>query len=197
MPSLQACVRCCLIALCASLVGCAKPAVVAPSAVTPSELMQRGVYLADQGDDFAAEQYFDAARSAGYPEAQVIRELVAVCIKAGRLEHALGHARAYLDRNPDDWLLRHVIATIHLAKGEYDAARAELDLLLADYPDHAESQFMLGVLLRDGAVDVEGARAAFARYLSLAPEGAHAAEARAFVRRAQQAARPDAKRRAR
>lgn len=187
------CLCYCLLALSASLLGCAKPAVVAPSAVTPSELMQRGIFLADQGDDFAAEQYFDAARSAGYPEAKVVRELVSVCIKAGRLEHALAHASAYIDRNPDDWLLHHVIATIHLAKGEYDAAHAELDLLLSEHAEHAESHFMLGVLLRDGYVDVGGARAAFERYLMLAPEGSHAAEARAYVRRAQYAARPSAK----
>jgi predicted Zn-dependent protease len=183
------------LALASLLVCCAKPAAQHAAPPSPAELMQRGIFLADQGDDFAAEQYFDAARSAGYPEPAVIRELVSVCIQAGRLEQALAHAEAYIERSPDDWVLRHVIATIQFAKGEPEAARRELELLLSEHPEHAESQFLLGVVLRDALADVAGARAAFEHYLALSPQGEHASEARTFLRRSQRAT-PTLRRRA-
>lgn len=170
-------------ALLTSCAACAKVAPQAPQPVTPAELMQRGAFLASQGDDFAAEQYLEAARSAGCDERLVVRELVRVCVAAGRLEHALLHAESYLERTPEDWLLQHVIATIHFAKGDGMRARDELELLLSEHPDHAESHFLLGMVLRDTYSDVPGTRAAFERYLALAPEGEHASEARAYIRR--------------
>jgi tetratricopeptide (TPR) repeat protein len=172
-----------LLACATCLPGCAKPAPVYPKPGA-SELMQRGVFLADQGDDFGAEQYFVAARSAGYPEPRIVRELVHVCVGAGRLEQALTHAQSYLDRNPDDWALRHVLASIEFAKGDRLGARHELTLVLAEHPEHAESTFLLALVLRDGFADFAGATAIFQRYLELAPAGAHANETRAWLRRA-------------
>lgn len=166
-------------------IGCARPAVQAPREPTPLELMQRGALFAAHGDDFSAEQYFQAARAAGYPEAEVVRKLVGVCLQSGRLEHALGHARNYLEREPDDWLMRHVVASIYFAKGESHAARYELELLVAEHPEHAESHFLLGVLLRDAYLDHTSAKRALAQYLALAPSGSHAREAEAWLRRSE------------
>ena len=165
------------------LTACVKPALREPAPATAADLMQRGVVLAEYGDDFAAEQYFDAARNAGYPEREVVRQLVQVCVRAGRLEQALMHARSYADRTPEDWLMHHVIATILFVKGEMMPAVHELELVLSEHPEHAESRYLLAIVRRDGIGDIASARMAFEQYLELAPEGAHAAEAKAFIRR--------------
>lgn len=166
------------------LSGCAKPAAAYPEPSDANELWQRAVFLADRGDDFGAEQYFVAARGAGYPEQRVVRELVQVCAGAGRLEQAILHAQGYLDRNPDDWRLRHALASIQFAKGDALAARFELAQVLDQEPGHAESVYLLALVMRDGHADFVAAGKQLERYLQLAPQGPHAAEARAWLRRA-------------
>ncbi|MEY4514307.1 MAG: hypothetical protein RLZZ450_6429 [Pseudomonadota bacterium] len=167
-----------------ALSGCAKPQVAHPEVSHADQLWQRAVFLADRGDDFGAEQYFVAARGAGYPEQRVVRELVQVCAAAGRLEQAIIHARSYLDRNPEDWTLRHVLASIQFAKGDALAARFELGQVLEQQPAHAESVYLLALVMRDGHADFAEAGKHLSRYLELAPEGPHAIEARAWLRRA-------------
>lgn len=175
-----------------ALGGCATsraPVQARPSAA--QELLDRGLFLASQGDDFAAEQYLSAALSAGHPHDRVARELVRVCVQGGRLERALSHAQSYVETHPDDWIFHHVLATIQFAKGDVASAQAELNLVLSEHPEHADSHFLRGVILRDALSDVRGARRALERYLQLEPEGSHASEARAWVRRA--AAQPTVK----
>jgi Flp pilus assembly protein TadD len=165
-----------------SLAGCAQT-VPRPEPAPSTLLMQQGMALAASGDDFAAEQYLEAARDAGYSESQVIRELVKVCVSAGKLERATSYARAYLERNPDDWIFHHVVASIYFATGDVVRARYELQQLLSEHAEHAESHFLLGHILREQGADFAGARSAFEQYLRMAPEGPHAREVRAWIRR--------------
>lgn len=163
--------------------ACAKPA-PRTMPLDAAALARHGLMLAQHGEDFAAEQYLEAARKAGYPEQEAVRQLVGVCLQAGRIERGLTHAESYLEQNPDDWVMRHLVASMLFAKGDDLRARHELETLLAEHPEHAESQFLLGVVLRDRYSDVAATRGAFERYLALAPTGTHAGEARGFLRRA-------------
>jgi len=170
----------------AVLTGCAgRPATgTTPAQPPPAEqLLEHALFLAASGDDFAAEQYLSAALSAGHPPDRVARELVRVCVQGGRLERALSHARSYVERHPEDWIFHHVVATIEFAKGDAPAARSEVEYVLAEHPEHAESHFLRGIILRDEYADMRGARRALERYLTLAPDGEHASEVRAWVRR--------------
>jgi tetratricopeptide (TPR) repeat protein len=173
------------IAVLSTLLGCAtaRPAPSNAASVAGGELVQRGVELARQGDDLGAEQYFDAAIKAGYPAPAATRLMVSSCLAGGRLERARSHAQRYVDRHPEDWIFHHMLASIEFAEGNGGQARAVLELLLDEHPEHAPSHFLLGLVLRDQLGELDGARAAFEGYLALAPEGEHADEARAWVRR--------------
>jgi tetratricopeptide (TPR) repeat protein len=178
-------VRCWLLLALLSLSACASRAAPVQTAHAPSagELLARGLEYARTGEDLAAEQYFTAARAAGEPEQRVVRELITVCVRSNRLEHALMHGRLYMERYPDDHIIRHAMASIHFAKGDALSARHELELLLGEWPDHAESHFLLALILREQYADMEGARHSLEQYLALAPTGAHAGEARAWIKR--------------
>jgi tetratricopeptide (TPR) repeat protein len=174
-----------LVLLVCMLAGCATIKPPAPVAPDGNFLVQQGIALASQGDDLGAEQYFEAAIRAGYPAGPATRLMVGSCIAGGRLERARSHAQRYADSHPDDWIFQHVLASIAFAEGQGMQARVLLSMLLSDHPEHAPSQFLLGMVLRDQLGDIDEARGAFARYLELAPSGEHAEEARAWIRRAQ------------
>lgn len=170
-------------------VGCAsappKPVTVSQAPALPgAELAAAGFALAAKGDDFGAEQYLLAAVAAGYPEGPVTRAMIKSCVAGGRLESALAHGQSYVDRHPEDWIFNHVIASIHFAKGDSVMARQAIEMVIADHPGHAESQYLYGVIMRDQVGDMVRARDAFEQYLSLEPNGSHAGEVRAWVRRA-------------
>jgi Tfp pilus assembly protein PilF len=168
-----------------SLAACASAAAPARSttARTSTELLTRGLDYAQAGDDLAAEQYLSAARAAGEPEDRVVRELIKVCVRAGRLEQARQHGENYVERFPDDKAIRYALASIYFAKGDALAARHELERLVAEWPEHAESHFLLALILRDQYSDMSGARRSLEQYLVLAPTGAHAVEARGWIKR--------------
>lgn len=176
-----------LAALCALSVGCGG----ASSGVTPQapivdpleeqnaqQLFDAGIRIAHQGDYIRAEQYFTAARDHGYPEDQVLPLLMEVCVHSSRYSAAVGYAEPYLETHPDDWRLRQLLATIQMGLGNSTAARLSLEHVVAEAPDEAVPHYMLGVLLRDELHDEPGMRAQMERYLALAPDGAHATEAR-------------------
>lgn len=142
------------------------------------QLYDAGVRIAHQGDYIRAEQYLTAARDHGFPEDQVLPLLMEVCVHSSRYSAAVGYAEPYLETHPDDWRLRQLLATIQMGLGNSAAARLSLEHVVAEAPDEAVPHYMLGVLLRDELHDEPGMRAQMERYLALAPDGAHATEAR-------------------
>lgn len=150
--------------------------------VPPKELFERGVALAQAGDFVRAEQYLAEARDRGHAEEQVMPVLIRVCLASSRLRAALGYAEPYLERHPDAWALRFLVASIHLGLGRPEDARAELERVVREKPRQAEPHFLLAVVLRDAFGESDSARPHFERYLELAPEGEHATEVREALR---------------
>lgn len=134
------------------------------------------------GDNLRAEQYYLAAQRAGYADAAVLPRLLEVCVSSGRLRSALGYAEPYLRRHPDNFRLRHLVASIHFGLG--DAARAfrELEGVLGEAPEYAPSHYLLAVIAAEAFADAEAARRYFQGYLKLEPHGEHAAEASSWLR---------------
>jgi predicted Zn-dependent protease len=151
--------------------------------VSAQELYDRGIYLAGREDYVRAEQYFAASLQRGFDEQQVIPLLLAACVRSSRLSAALTYAEPYLDRHPDAWSLRLLVATIHMGLGATVAAQAELVRVTEDRPDDGTAHYMLAVIARDELGDTAAAEASFRRYLEIEPEGEHAAEAQSAVER--------------
>ncbi len=150
----------------------------------PAEaLFARAQELAESGEYVPAEQFLQAARTRGYPEEQVVKELVKVCLAGSRFDSALGHAVPFLERNPEAWELRQVVATIYIAMGQSREARDELDELMQQRPEEAAPHYLMAVVMRDEFRDEDQAAAHFGQYLGLAPTGSHAPEVRAWMRR--------------
>lgn len=184
-----ACACACLLgAGCATTRSPGDPLVEAPSSneqaqalarVSWQVLEARGNELASAGDYTRAEQYLWGALQRGGPSERILPRLLRVCISGQRYRAATEYARTYLEAHPDAWALRHLVATIYIGLGEPHSARAHLELVLVHNPRHAESEYQLGALLRDDLRDLAAADLHFRRYLELAPEGEHAAQARA------------------
>lgn len=149
--------------------------------VEGEELFERATALAEQEDFVRAEQYYAAAMERGVPEERVIGPLVAACVRSSRLSSALGYAEPYLERNPDAWSLRLLVATLLMGLGEPNEARAHLARIVEDEPTQSVPVYMLAVLHRDALHDPANATTYFQRYLDIAPDGEHAPEARAAI----------------
>lgn len=148
-----------------------------PIAEVPSEeLYRRGLARAQQGDLGRAEQYIAAALSKGHPHQQALPMLLRVCVAANRYRHALTYARTYMERFPDDWSLRYLVATIQMAMGDEDEARTELAKVIRQAPDRPGPHFLMAELLRERQPD--DAQNHYQRYLELAEDGPNAAAAR-------------------
>lgn len=150
--------------------------------VRASELYEQGLALAERGDLVRAEQYLGAAMQQGYPERVAIARIVDVCVLASRFRVALAYADPYLERNPGDWSLRFVVATV--LEGIGDAVRAERELrrVIEQAPDVAAPRFALGRMLADRDPASPEAEAHFRRYLELEPQGRHAFEVQERLR---------------
>ena len=148
---------------------------------TPSVLQHRGEGFAAVGDSTRAEQYYAAALAAGGDPHVLVRRLIRVCVAGQRYRAALAYADEYLHHCPADHEVRFARATIAAAIGQTDQARADLTELTEAVPDNADVHFALAVLLRDVLDDLPEARAHFARYLELAPNGSNAMQARAAI----------------
>jgi len=150
--------------------------------VSPEELFRRGVLLGQAGDSVRAEQYIAAAIDRGFSEDRAMPALMHACVRSSRLSAALTYAEPYLLRNPSNWPLRLLVASLHMGLAQHERARQELDRVLRDAPEEPpEAHYFLGVLLRDQLDDLEGARGHFRRYLALAPQGDHRDEALAAL----------------
>jgi tetratricopeptide (TPR) repeat protein len=150
--------------------------------VEGEELYQRGALFAQAGDFTRAEQYLTAAIGRGYPEARALPLLLEVCIESSRISAALSYAEPYLQRHPGEWSLRLLVASLHMGLENHQQARNELERVLQDAPEEPpQAHYFLGVLLRDRLDDTTGAQGHFRRYLALAPDGDHRAEALAAL----------------
>ena len=76
------------------------------------KLVLRGRAFASVGDETRAEQYFSAAIDAGGNAAEILPELLRVCIASKRYRVAIEYASPWLERNPRDVKLRFVIASL-------------------------------------------------------------------------------------
>jgi tetratricopeptide (TPR) repeat protein len=149
-----------------------------PTVATPdaAELAERGRIAASRGDSVRAEQYLALAIERGADQRELLPLLLSVCVSSSRMRAALDHAAPYLEQHPEDDSLRYLIATIHVALGQTEEARASLELLLHRDPQSPEAHYLLGVL--DAQDAPETAREHFRAYLDVAPRGRHAAEVR-------------------
>ena len=152
------------------------------ASVTADQLFEFGLHHAGQGDLQRAEQYLSAARQRGYDERVAVFWLVRVCVVAGRYHSALEHADAYLRKQPDDWALRLVIASIHEALGDFGRARAGLESIVQSEPTRALPHFRLALLYSAQHADTATVRHHLQEYLRLAPDGSHGPEADATLR---------------
>ncbi|MCB9598988.1 MAG: tetratricopeptide repeat protein [Sandaracinus sp.] len=149
--------------------------------VQAEELYGHGAALAQQGDTVRAEQYVVAAIERGYPVGDALPLLIEVCVASNRLSSALSHAEPFLREHPGQWPLRHVVGTLYLGLGRVDDAQREFERVVSEAPDAAMPHFHLGMLLYETRGDRDAARPHLERYLELAPEGRHVAEARSVL----------------
>lgn len=177
----------CIALVTAALVSCggAPPPGPAPSdpltGVSAAELFARGTELRQAGDYVRAEQYFAAAGDKGHDETEVVNSLIGVSIDAARYQAALRYALPYLERHPEDWALRYLVGSLHLATGEAARARTELQRTIASRPAEPGPHYLLAITFAEQFAQPEAAEAEFRAYLELAPQGPHAAEARAWL----------------
>ncbi len=170
---------------CASRGAASQPVTTDPMAgVTARQLYDTGMTAARSGDLVRAEQYLVASmQRGGIPEAVVLRQLVSVCVQASRFRAAVAYAQPYLERHPHDWALRYLVGTILDGLDEHQAARRELEAVIADNARHADAHFLLATLLRERFNAPASADAHYRLYLEISPQGAHADEARAGMLR--------------
>ncbi|MFO0649849.1 MAG: tetratricopeptide repeat protein [Polyangiales bacterium] len=146
--------------------------------VTGQQLYDTGLAAARAGDLVRAEQYLVASMQRGMPERTALRQLVSVCVQASRFRAAVSYARPYLERHPHDWALRYLLGTILEGLDEHQAARRELEAVIADNARHAEAHYLLAMLLRERFNDPVSADVHYRQYLEIEPQGTHAEEAR-------------------
>jgi tetratricopeptide (TPR) repeat protein len=155
--------------------------------VTGQQLFEAGMQLARSGDLVRAEQYLVASMQRGMAEARVMPQLISVCVQASRYRAAVNYARPYLDTHPRDWRLRYLVGAILAGLEDYQAARQQIEQVLADNERHAEAHYLLATLLRERFNDPQGADVHFRRYVEIEPGGVHVEEARAgMLRQVQQ-----------
>jgi hypothetical protein len=94
---------------------------------------------------------------------------------------AAEYVEEYLRRNPDDPSLRLLHGELEAAVGDRSVAFREYESVLRARPDDSQGHYAMAVLLRDAMDDPAGADEHFRAYLRVAPDGAHAAEARASL----------------
>jgi len=147
----------------------------------PALLLEQGDAFAADGDFTRAEQYFAAARAAGATSKQVLPRLLKACIASGDLRLASEYAETELSRRPDDAHLRFVTGALHANIGDRLEARKHFVQAATELDGDPTVQFSVGAFFRDDIKDKVAADPYFRAYLTLAPTGEHAAEAKASL----------------
>jgi tetratricopeptide (TPR) repeat protein len=148
---------------------------------TLEELYERGRAFALIGDLTRGEQYLSAALEHGGDPRKVLPPLVHICVEAGRYRVAADYVRAYMNAAGDRADLHLLYGLLEAAVGDRELARREYEIVLRLQPDDSAGHYALAVLFRDAMVDAKAANTQFREYLRLAPDGEHAAEARAAL----------------
>jgi tetratricopeptide (TPR) repeat protein len=143
------------------------------------KLAARGRGFASIGDTTRAEQYLSAALDAGGDPAELLPELLRVCVVAKRYRVAIDYAAPWLERSPRDAKLRFLVASLRATVGDVEGARADFDALIKQDPADAPAHFAYATLLHDQLGDFVRADAQFREYLRLDPNGSHSEAARA------------------
>jgi tetratricopeptide (TPR) repeat protein len=169
-----------------SLMACSapaqKPAETARAQLKDTRLLvERGRAYSEVGDYTRAEQYFGAALSAGAKPEIVLPHLLEACVQSGHLRLASEYAEQQLARDPGNPHLRFLAGAIHAQLGNRASARGHLQQAAAELPNDANVQFSVATFFRDDLHDRVEADPYFRTYLSLAPTGEHANEARASL----------------
>jgi len=151
------------------------------AALTAEDLLSLAISHARSGDLLRAEQYLTAARQRGHDESMVVYWQVRVCVAGGRYRSAVGHAVDYLRDHPADWSLQLIVATLHEALGDATRAESELEHITSAAPGMPLAHYRLAMLYRMRPSDQAKANAHLEAYLRLAPDGRHAAEAKAAL----------------
>jgi tetratricopeptide (TPR) repeat protein len=145
------------------------------------KLVLRGRAFASVGDETRAEQYFSAAIDAGGNAAEILPELLRVCIASKRYRVAIEYASPWLEINPRDVRLRFVVASLRASVGDVAAAGTDFQKIVEENPNDASAHFAYAVLLHDQLGDVVRADGEFREYLRLEPNGRHSEQARASL----------------
>ncbi len=169
-----------------ALAGCAATArgANARSAQRPptvDELLARGRGFAAVGDLTRAEQYLSAALDRGAPAPEVLPVLLRVCMQGGRYRVANAYTADAVQRDPENVRLRLLHGVLEAAVGDVRVALREYEFVLRAHPDDSNGHYAMALLLRDELDDPSAADAQFREYLRLAPDGEHAADARAAL----------------
>ncbi len=153
----------------------------APVQRTPggSEAFKKGREALLRGDHTRAEQYLKLALDEGYAPDETVLLLVHACLSSSRFRAALNYAEPHLQNHPEDKALRYLVATVHLGLGHREDGLRHLNLLAEQDPNYPDTYFLRGAA-RWNEGD-RGAATDFEKYLSLAPEGRHAAEVRSHL----------------
>lgn len=156
---------------------------------TPSEpvaqatWLKRGRQFSSLGDHRRAADYLSLALTAGADPREVEPLLLQAFIASGRYRRALQVGQERLLLAPNDPALGLVVASLCAALGKARLARHYLERVIARAPNTPAPHFTLARVYRDNLADPANAAISFRRYLDLAPDGNHAPEARAFLRR--------------
>jgi predicted Zn-dependent protease len=111
----------------------------------------------------------------------VVYWLVRVCVAAGRYHSALRHAKDFLRKQPHNWQLRLVVASIHEALGDPDEATVQLERIVRAQPTASLPHYRLALLYDRRPLQAHRAFAHFQAYLALDPTGPHAPEVKLFL----------------
>lgn len=104
--------------------------------------------LAERGDDVRAEQYAVLAVSRGVPMTQALPLLLRVCLRASRVTAAVAHVEPHLRVHPENYRLRHLLASMYLALDQAQDAERELRRVLLDAPGYGPALASLQQLQR-------------------------------------------------
>ncbi len=147
----------------------------------PESLVASGRAYADAGDLVRAEQYFVAALDHGADYNTVLPLLLRVCLSSNHYRYAIDHVEVALARDPTNSRLRFVSGSLHLLVGAHGTARERLEQAARELAEDPEVQFQVAAFFRDDLADKVNADRYFRQYLRIAPQGAHAPEARASL----------------
>jgi tetratricopeptide (TPR) repeat protein len=161
--------------------GSLKSANANDTALTTEQMLEVARVLEQAGDTVRAEQYLRSALKEGADEKAILPRLLRLYVSDGQLRLAIDLAEQSLRQDPGDVTLRLFLGALHTAVGADVLAVEQYERVLSAAPDHADAHFALASILHDAGGESDRADRHFRAYLSLSPQGEHAAEARGLL----------------